>query len=100
MHSTPSTLHPQVIYAIVFSAGLNLLSNIIFKSSVPTIILFSVFCKDIDDLYKWLTFQPKAFKPDLFADNKITIIHDISRVYINLIESICSVINYEWGFVH
>ena len=28
--------------------------------SVPTIILFCVICKDVDDLYKWQTFWPSS----------------------------------------
>ena len=33
----------------------------------------------------------------LYADNNITIIRDISRVYIGIIESICNVVNYGWA---
>ena len=35
----------------------------------------------------------------LHVDNNITNIHDIDRVYIDLIRSVCSTNNYERGFV-
>ena len=41
---------------------LELWANLIFEASVPTIILFSVFCKNIDNLCKWLTFWPKDLR--------------------------------------
>ena len=34
--------------------------NYIVEASLPMIILFSVFCKDVGSLYKSLTFQPKG----------------------------------------
>ena len=64
------------------------------------IILFSVFCKDVGNLCKWLMFWPKGLHQSqiLHADNNTTIIHDINRVYIDVIGSVCSVINYGRGF--
>ena len=77
------------------------LANYIVEASVPMIILFSVICKDVDNLYKWQTFQPKGLHQSqiLHANNNTTIIHDITRVYIDIIRSVCSVINYGQGFV-
>ena len=68
---------------------------------IPMIILFSVFCKDVGNLYKWLTFQPEGLyqRQILHAYNNIIIIHDINRVYINISGSVCSIIIYGWGFV-
>ena len=80
---------------------LELLANLIFETSIPTINLFSVLCKDSDNLYKWLMFQPKRLPQSqiLYADNNITTIRDIISVCIDINESICSVINYGHGFV-
>ena len=70
-------------------------------ASVPIIIFFRVIRKDIDDLYKWPTYWPKGLHQSqiLHADNNTTIIHDINMVYIDIIRSVCSIINYGWGFV-
>ena len=35
--------------------------NYVVEANVPTIILFCVICKDIENLYKWQTFRPKGF---------------------------------------
>ena len=32
----------------------------VVEASIPTIILFCVICKGVDDLYKWQTFQPNG----------------------------------------
>ena len=34
--------------------------NYVVEASIPTIILFCVICKDVDNLYKWQTFRPKS----------------------------------------
>ena len=39
---------------------LELLANYIVEVSVPTIILFCVICKGVDNLYKWKMFQLKG----------------------------------------
>ena len=41
-----------------FSRIMGKISNYAVKASIPTIILFSVIRKDVDDLYKWKTFRP------------------------------------------
>ena len=61
------------------------MANYVVEASTPTILLFSVICKDVDNLYKWQTFQPKGLHQSeiLHADNNITIIHmhDIYIMY-------------------
>ena len=75
--------------------------NYTVVASVPTIILFCVIRKDVDNLYKWQTFWPKGLHQSqiLHADNNTIIMHDINRVYIDIIRSVCSVIIYGRGFV-
>ena len=72
----------------------------VIEASVPTIILFCVIREDVDDLYKWQTFRPSSLhqRQILHADTNITIIHDIYRVFIDIIRSDCSIINNERGF--
>ena len=36
------------------------IANYVVEVSVPTIILFCVIYNDVDDLYKWKTFQPRG----------------------------------------
>ena len=80
---------------------LELIANYVVEASIPTMILFCVIHKDVGNLYKWQTFRHRGLHQNqiLHADNNITTIHDIYRVYIDTIRSKCSVINYGWGFV-
>ena len=75
--------------------------NFVVETSVPTIILFCVICKDVDNLYKWQTLRPKGLHHSQIshADNNITIIHDIYRVYIDIMKSNCSIIINGRGFI-
>ena len=63
-------------------------------------ILFCVIREDVDDLYKWQTFWLSGLHRSQIshADNNITIIHDIYRIFIDIIRSNCFVINNGWGF--
>ena len=70
--------------------------NSVVEASVPTILLFCVVRKDVDYLYKWKTFRPKGHHQSQIshAANNITITHDIYRVFIDIIKSSCSIMNY------
>ena len=35
-----------------------MIGNYVAEASVPTILLFCVICKDVDNLYKWQKFRP------------------------------------------
>ena len=65
------------------------------------ILLFCVIRKDVDDLYKRQTFRCKGLHQSqiLHVGNNTTIMHDINRVYVDIIKLVCFVINYGRDFV-
>ena len=64
----------------------------------------SLLCKireDVGDLYKWQMFRPSGLhqRQISHADNNTTIIHDVYRVFIDIIKSNCSIIYNGHGFL-
>ena len=79
-----STCIPNRVRLVWHLRRLELIAKYADELSVPTINLFCVVYKDVDNLYKWQPFQPKSLHQSQVshAGNNTTIIRDINRVYI------------------
>ena len=62
---------------------LAILANYIVEASILTIILFSVFCKDVGNVYKWLTFRPKGLHQSQILHADISDLLGRSYLYSN-----------------
>ena len=73
----------------------------VIEARVSTIIFFCVIREDVDNLYKWQTFQSSSLPQRQIShvDNNITIMHKIYSVFIDMIRSHCSIIDSERGYV-
>ena len=62
-------------------------TNYVVESGVPTIVLYRVIRKDVVNLYKQQTFRPRGLLQSQVShvDDNATIIHDIDRVYLDII---------------
>ena len=66
---------------------MNVITNCIVEVSVPTIILFCVIRKDVNNLYKWETFWPKGLQsepdPHAKSGSDEDLLAEMSAIYVN-----------------